>query len=148
MAPSSTGESECRPPRRDVSLPWRAHRCGPASPSREPAPQRCSGRKRRERRLQSTRSRTPRESAEREMAHFQTEAGVLLKELARRAAERARVRTASLGELEREIEEASVLRRSKPPAGFAARCSKIQQDPLRVVTGIFSGDCPERRDAS
>jgi hypothetical protein len=82
-----------------------------------------------------------------EPARFQTETGVLLEEVARCTAERSRIGPAPLGKLKRKIEEAGIFGRGEPSAGLAARCSQIQKDLLRVVTGILRDDRPERREA-
>ena len=88
------------------------------------------------------------DSLDGEPAYLQTEPGILFEQVARCAAERARIRAARVGKLKGEIEEAGVFRRSKPPAGFAARCGQIQEDLLRVAAGILPDDRPKRGEAS
>ena len=62
------------------------------------------------------------DSLDGEPTHLQTEPGVFLEQVARCAAERARIGAARVGKFQGEIEEAGIFRRGKPPAGIAARC--------------------------
>ena len=88
------------------------------------------------------------DSLDGEPTHLQTEPGILLEQVARCAAKRARVGAARVGKFKGEIEEAGVFRRGKPPARLAARCGQIQKDLLRVAAGILLDDRPERGEAS
>src|SRR5579862_558904 len=62
------------------------------------------------------------DSLDGEPTHLQTESGILLEQVTRCAAKRARVRAARVGKFKGEIEKAGIFRRGKPPAGVAARC--------------------------
>ena len=88
------------------------------------------------------------DSLDGEPAYLQTKPGIFFEQVARCAAERARIRAARVCKFKGEIEEAGVLRRCKPPAGVAARRGQIQKDLLRVAAGIFLDDRPERGEAS
>lgn len=82
-----------------------------------------------------------------EPAPFYREPVIVFEQVARGAAERARIGAARLGKLKRKTEEAGVFRCGKPPAGIAAQGGQIQEDLLRVVAGILPGDRTERREA-
>jgi len=82
-----------------------------------------------------------------EPTRLQTEPGVFLEQVARCAAERARIGAACVGKFQGEIEETGVFRRGKPPAGLAALMGQIDKYLLRVATGIFPDDRPERGEA-
>ena len=81
-----------------------------------------------------------------EAPYLPAEPGVLAEQVARGAAERSRIGAALISKIQGEIEETSILRRCKPPAGFAARCGQIQKNLLRAAR-IFLDDRPEGGEA-
>lgn len=62
-------------------------------------------------------------SLKREVADLQTEPGILFEQVARGAAERARIGPASLGKSQRQIEEPGVFGGCKPVTGIGAPAS-------------------------